>query len=146
MSQNLFQKENQVYIAPKIYVAIFYTALIIWTVLSIALLNMKGLVNSVQFFIIGFIFIFTWYFSIGIFYQIEIKEGGIIELKSIRRILKVDAKNLVLIEGPHFPLGFLRLKTEQDKIYLFCTLKNKVLQKILMEIGRLNPEIKFRNV
>lgn len=74
------------------------------------------------------------------------KEGGVIELKSLRRVLNIDVKNLTLIEGPHFPIGFIRFKMEREKIYLFSLLKNGRLQRILYEIISLNPEIKYKNI
>lgn len=138
--------ESQTYIAPKVYVVIFYLVLIVWTIFSVVLLGLKGWTNWIQIFMIGFIFVITWYFSLGISYRIDLERDGIIQLTSFRRIIKADPGKMELIEGPHLPIGFVRFKLEREKAYLFCVTGNRELRRILFDIRSWNPDIKFRNI
>ncbi len=139
-------KEWRVYRAPILYLFIFYTLLIVWTVVSVLLFGIKGWKNWFQLFMVAFIFIFTWYFSLGIFYKMTIGNNGMVELTSFRRTIKISPGEIGLIEGPHFPVGFLRLYLEREKIFLFCVMRNRRLQQILTHLRGLNPDIKSRNL
>jgi hypothetical protein len=134
------------YQAPMIYVGIFYGALVAWTIISIFLLGLKQWMNWFQLFMIVFIFMMTWYFSMGISYKINVEEGGTVQLTSFRRILRADSRNIELIEGPHLPIGFVRFKLEREKVYLFCVIGNAKLQRILSDIRSSNPDIKCKNL
>lgn len=138
--------ERQTYNAPKVYVAVFYLLLIVWTGFSVALLGLKDWTNWSQIFMIGFVFVFTWYFSLGISYRMDLAKDGSIQLTSLRRIIKADPRKMELIEGPHLPIGFVRFKLEREKAYLFCIIKNRQLKRILFDIRSWNPDIKFRNI
>lgn len=138
------------YEAPTIYVGIFYAALVAWTFICILLIGYKVTQsewgNLFQLFMIAFIIAMTWYFSVGVSYRVNVEEDGTIRLTSFRRILKIDSQSVELIEGPHLPIGFLRFRLEREKAYLFCVVKNKELQKILVAIWRMNPDLKFKNL
>jgi len=142
--------EAQRYQAPMIYMGIFYAMLVAWTITCIVLIGFKltqsewG--NLFQLFMIAFIIAMTWYFSMGISYRVNVEEDGTIQLTSFRRILRVHSRKMELIEGPHLPIGFIRFRLEREKAYLFCVIKNKELQKILLAIRKANPDIKFKNL
>lgn len=142
--------ETFAYQAPMICLGIFYTALVVWTIICILLIGFKlsqsqwG--NAIQLFMIAFIIAMTWYFSMGISYRANVEEDGTLRLTSFRRVLRIDSKKMELIEGPHLPIGFIRFRLEREKAYLFCVVKDKTLQQILFRIRELNPDIKFKSL
>ena len=142
--------EAQRYQAPMIYMGIFYAMLVSWTILCILIIGFKVTQsewgNLFQLFMIAFIIAMTWYFSMGISYRVNVEEDGTIQLTSFRRILRIDSRKIEFIEGPHLPIGFIRFRLEREKAYLFCVIKNKELQKILLAIRKANPDIKFKNL
>jgi hypothetical protein len=135
-----------VYQAPTIYVALFYLILLAWTVISVLIMGAKGWVNWLQLFMVAFIFVMTWYFSLGISYKVEIKEDGKLELFSFRRLISIHSTKIAMVEGPHLPIGFIRFRLEREKAYLFGIPRNRDLQQILSVIRKTNPDIKFKNL
>ena len=139
-----------VYRAPTIYVVLFYSLLVTWTIICILLIGFKVTQsewgNLFQLFMFAFIIAMTWYFSMGISYRVNLEEDGTLQLTSFRRILRIDSRKMELIEGPQLPIGFIRFRLEREKAYLFCVVKNKELQKILLAIRKANPDIKFKNL
>jgi hypothetical protein len=142
--------DAQRYQAPMIYMGIFYAMLVAWTIICILLIGFKVTQsewsNLFQLFMFAFIIAMTWYFSMGISYRANVEENGTVQLTSFRRILRVHSQKMELIEGPHLPIGFIRFRLEREKAYLFCVIKNKELQKILLAIRKANPDIKFKNL
>jgi hypothetical protein len=142
--------KTYIYQAPTIYMTAFYVLLVAWTIICIFLIGFKltqsewG--NLLQLFMIAFIIAMTWYFSMGISYRVNMEEDGTLRLTSFRRILRIDSRKMELIEGPHLPIGFIRFRLEREKAYLFCVVKNKELQKILLAVRKANPDIKFKNL
>ena len=138
------------YQAPMIYLIIFYTALVAWTIICVLLIGLKVTqsewANLFQLFMIAFIIAMTWYFSMGISYRVNVEEDGTVQLTSFRRILRIDSKKMELIEGPHLPIGFIRFRLAREKAYLFCVVKDKTLQQILSRIREVNPDIKFKSL
>ena len=138
------------YQAPMIYMGIFYAMLVAWTIICILLIGFKvsqsEWTNLFQLFMFAFIIAMTWYFSMGISYRVNVEEDGTVQLTSFRRILKIHSQKMELIEGPHLPIGFIRFRLEREKAYLFCVVKNRELQKILLAIRKANPDIKFKNL
>jgi hypothetical protein len=134
------------YHAPVIYVGIFYGALVAWTIISIFLLGLKQWTNWFQLFMMVFIFVVTWYFSMGISYRVNLEEDGTLQLTSFRRNLRIHSRKMELIEGPHLPIGFIRFRLEREKAYLFCVVKDKTLQQILSRIREVNPDTKFKGL
>jgi len=133
-----------------IYMGVFYVLLVVWTVVCIFLIGFKVTQsewgNVLQLFMIAFIIAMTWYFSMGIFYRVNMEEDGTLRLASFRRNLSVDSRKMELIEGPHLPIGFIRFRLEREKAYLFGVVRNRELQKILLAIRKANPDIKFKNL
>ena len=143
-------RDTHRYQAPMIYLGIFYGALVAWTTICILLIGFKVTQsewgNLLQLFMIAFIIAMTWYFSMGISYRVNLEEDGTLQLTSFRRILRIDSRKMELIEGPQLPIGFIRFRLEREKAYLFCVVRNKELQKILLAIRKANPDIKFKNL
>ena len=135
-----------VYRAPKIYTGFFYLILLAWTVFCVSIMGAKGWVNWVQLFMVAFIFVMTWYFSLGISYKVEINDEGKLELTSFRRAIRIHSTKIAIVEGPYLPLGFIRFRLEREKAYLFGVPRNKDLQQILSIILKTNPDIKFKNL
>jgi len=127
-------------------VALFYLLLLAWTVLSVLYMGTKGWVNWFQLFMVAFIFVMTWYFSMGISYKVEINDEGKMELFSFRRVIRLHSTKIVMVEGPHLALGFIRFRLEREKAYLFGVPKNADLQQILSIILKTNPDIRFKNL
>lgn len=138
--------ETYTYRAPAIYVALFYLILVAWTAISVSIMGVKGWVNWLQLFMVAFIFVMTWYFSMGISYRVEINDEGNLELTSFRRVIRIHATKIVMVEGPRLPLGFIRFRLEREKAYLFGVPQNKDLQQILSIILKTNPDIRFKNL
>jgi hypothetical protein len=150
MIQKSDTTKTYIYQTSTIYITAFYVLLVAWTVICIFLIGFKltqsewG--NLLQLFMIAFIIAMTWYFSMGISYRVNMEEDGTLRLTSFRRILRIDLRKMELIEGPHLPIGFIRFRLEREKAYLFCVVKNKKLQEILLAIRKANPDIKFKNL
>jgi hypothetical protein len=134
------------YRAPMIYVALFYLIMLAWTVISVLYMGTKGWVSWIQLFMVAFIFVMTWYFSLGISYKVRINDDGKLELFSFRRLISTHSTKIAMVEGPHLPLGFIRFRLEREKAYLFGIPKNGDLQQILSIILKTNPDIKFKNL
>jgi hypothetical protein len=134
------------YRAPLIYVALFYLLLLAWTVFCVSIMGAKGWINWFQFFMVAFIFVMTWYFSLGISYKVEINDEGKLELTSFRRIIRIHSTKIAIVEGPYLPLGFIRFRLEREKAYLFGVPRNRDLQKILSVLYKTNRDVRFKNL
>ncbi len=135
-----------IYQAPTIYVALFYLLLLAWTAISVLYIGTKGWVNWFQLFMVAFILVMTWYFSLGISYKVGINDDGKLELFSFRRLIRTHSTKIAMVEGPHLPLGFIRFRLEREKTYLFGIPRNRDLQQILSVIRKTNPDIRFKNL
>jgi len=135
-----------IYRAPTIYVALFYLILLAWTVFCVSIMGAKGWINWVQLFMVAFIFVMTWYFSLGISYKVEINDDGKLELFSFRRLISTHSTKIAMVEGPHLPLGFIRFRLEREKAYLFGVPRNRDFQEVLSVIRKTNPDVRFKNL
>ena len=92
---------------------------------------------------IGFFYLYTWYWSLGLVSRISLSTEGRIELRSLRRTLVVAAKEVRTIEGSRFSggVGFIRFKLPRESVYLFCNRRDAELEEILREIRKENPLI-----
>ena len=140
------------YAPPVLYPCFFYILLAAWTVVSVFLLGSKALQTGWpigQLLMIAFVLAYTWYFSLGISYQISVDSGGNIELKSFRRIIRTNARDISMAEGPRFtvvPFGFIRFRLEREKAYLFILITEASLQKVIALIRRNNPDMKLKGL
>ena len=140
------------YKAPLFFMVIFYTLLVVWTGISLFFLWPKvesGILSVFQVGMIAFILAYTWYFSLGIFYVIRIKEDESIQMKSIRRIIEIIPDVVDTVEGPRFgvlPYGFIRFRLEREKVYLFCHITNSHLARLLARMKAANDHLKFKGL
>jgi len=146
IQKSLDPTKTFVYRAPLSYAGFFYLILLAWTVFCVSIMGAKGWINWVQLFMVAFIFVMTWYFSLGISYKVEIKDEGELELTSFRRVIRIHSTKIAIVEGPYLPLGFIRFRLEREKAYLFGVPRNRDLQQILSIILKTNPDIKFKNL
>ncbi len=146
IKKSLDSTKTFVYRAPLIYVGLFYLVLLAWTVISVLYIGAKEWINWTQLFMVAFIFVMTWYFSMGISYKVEINDDGKLELFSFRRLISTHSTKIAMVEGPYLPLGFIRFRLEREKAYLFGVPRNRDLQKVLSVIRKTNPDIKFKNL
>jgi hypothetical protein len=142
-------ESSHVFQAPAAYVIIFYLLLLLWTVGTVPLIYMKyqkGMFLGDWVFaaMIGFFYIYTWFWSLGLFYRIALDGEGRIVLRSLRRNLEVSAKQIYTIEGSRFPgrFGFMKMKLPRESGYLFCSGKNQELDAILLGIRKINPLVR----
>ena len=136
----------RVYRASAIYVAVFYGLLVLWTVGTVPLIWQRfaqGVFRGdwLYAFMIGFFYLYTWFWSLGLVSRISIDAEGRIEMKSIRRTLVITAKEVRSIEGSRFSggFGFIRFKVPRESVYLFCYRRDTDLDEVLREIRRVNP-------
>jgi energy-coupling factor transporter transmembrane protein EcfT len=136
------------YQAPTALVAAFYLFLIVWTCIAllflVAKLGRSELGEILQLIMIIGILCFTWYFSLGIFYQIRLESDGSIYLAGVRRALTLHPRDIETVEGPFLPIGFIRFKSGRERFYLLCWVKNADLLAILKRIGEINRGIHFK--
>jgi hypothetical protein len=139
---------KHVYQAPAQLVIGFYVILLIWSVISIsliqALLEQETRVGTYPLFMIGFILVYMWYFSLGISYRVEFSDNGEIQFKSLRRTIRTFAGGITVIELPRMGLGFIRFRLKREKAYLFGLTHNAVLQTVLAAIKKANSDITFK--
>jgi hypothetical protein len=131
------------YRAPLIYAGLFYLILLAWTVFCVSIMGAKGWINWFQLFMVAFIFVMTWYFSLGISYKVEINDEGKLELTSFRRVIRIHYTKIAIVEGPYLPLGFIRFGWN-GKGTLRCPQKQD-LQEVLSVMRKTNPDIRFKH-
>jgi hypothetical protein len=128
------------------YVAVFYLLLLAWTVGSLPLVYQKfQTITSrtllIYVVMVAFVYVYTWFWSLGIFYRISLNNEGKMTMKSIRRELQISAKQISRVEGSRFPhsFGFVKMKLPKESGYIFCLRKTDEFEELLQEIKRLNP-------
>jgi hypothetical protein len=143
-------QKTYAYQAPSLYVFLFYFVISAWTIISLLFLGLKyeetGKADLTRLAIFAFLLGMTWYFSLGISYRIKMEESGNIELKSFRRVIQTHAQEIGLVQGPLLPVGFLRLRLEREKAYLFCIATDQTLHQVLSLLRSKNPDIKFKTM
>ncbi|MDO9228323.1 MAG: hypothetical protein Q8M86_12990 [Syntrophales bacterium] len=142
-------ESSRVFQAPTAYVILFYLLLLAWTVGTLPVIYMKfqqvGFQSHwVYASMIGFFYLYTWFWALGLFYRIAMDGEGRIVLRSLRRNLEVTAKQIRTIEGSRFPagFGFIKMKLPRESGYLFCHGSNRELAEILLGIRKMNPLVK----
>jgi len=140
---------TRVFQAPATFVALFYVLLLAWTVGTVPLVYLKfragGFLGDWLYAVmIGFFYLYTWFWSLGLFYRISLDGEGRVVLRSLRRSLEVTVKQIRTIEGSRFPgrFGFIKLKLPRESGYLFCHRRNEELEAILLEIRKMNPLVR----
>ena len=139
---------NLSYQAPLAYVGIFYALLVAWTVICVFKLGSRAIFGGAgdtgQWLMIAFVIAYTWYFSVKINYRVSVDENGDIELTSFKQVVRVNARDIPLVEGPRLPIGFVRFRLAREKAYLFCLVKDEELRKVLQRVRSVHPEIQFK--
>ena len=150
MSNSEISKKQTVYQAPVLFVGIFFGALIVWTVICLLLIGSLGfdwgwpLARSLM---VVFIMAYTWYFSLAISYKVSITPEGDMELTSFRRVIRVHAEEIGMVEGPKWALiayGFIRFRLEREKAYLYSCTSDGEIQKILKIMREINEDVVFK--
>jgi len=133
--------------------AIFYGVLLVWTVATVPLIYQKfqhgGFSGDKLYaFMIAFFYLFTWFWSLGLFYSISIDFEGRVVMKSLRRRLDIPATKIRGIEGSRFSggFGFVKFKLPWESGYLFCHTRNKELNEIIAGIRKRNPLLKMARI
>ena len=140
------------YQAPTIFIGIFYVLLLAWTSICILLIGSMsanaGWPLALMLMVI-FVMIYTWYFSLGISHKIGVSNGGDVELTSFRRVIRVNAEEIALVEGPRLiviPYGFIRFRLEREKAYLFSCVTDEKLQQVLNTMRAANRHMRFKGL
>ena len=143
-------QKTYAYQAPSLYVFLFFLVISAWTIVSVLFFILKyeetGKADFTHLAIFTFILGMTWYFSLGISYRIEMEESGMIRLKSFRRVIQTRAQDIGFVQGPLLPIGFLRLRLEREKAYVFCMANDEALGQVLACIRAKNPDTKFKSL
>jgi len=142
------KRTTRAYHASVLYVGLFYGLLVLWTVGTVPIIWQRfeqGVFREDWLYglMIGFFYLYTWYWSLGIVSRISLDPEGRIELKSLRRAWIIKANEIRTIEGSRFSrgIGFIRLKVHRESIYIFRS-PNPVLADIIQGIKEGNPLIK----
>ena len=152
MSNSEISKKQYVYQAPVLFVGIFFGIMIAWTVICLLLIGSLGfswgwpLARSLM---VVFIMGYTWYFSLAISYKVSITTDGDIELTSFRRVIRVHAEVIGMVEGPKWALikyGFIRFRLEREKAYLYACINDKEIQEILKVMREVNEDVVFKGL
>jgi len=152
MSDSVTPHKHCVYQSPVLFVGIFFGLLIAWTVICLLLIGSIGFSPGwplARALMITFIMGYSWYFSLAISYKISITEDGDIELTSFRRVIRVQAEEIGMVEGPKWALiayGFIRLRLEREKAYLFSCTTDEEIQKILNIMREVNEDMVFKGL
>ena len=112
MSDSVTPQKHYVYQSPVVFVGIFFGLLIAWTVICLLLIGSIGFSPGwplARALMITFIMGYSWYFSLAISYKISITADGDIELTSFRRVIRVQAEEIGMVEGPKWALISLRV-------------------------------------
>jgi len=140
---------KEVFQAPTLFMAVFYGLLLVWTVGTVPLIYQKfqqGWFRGDWLYalMIGFFYLYTWFWSTGLFYAISLDSEGQVVLTSFRRHLEVSAKQVRTIEGSRFSggFGFIKMKLPRESGYLFCHRRNEELDSILEGIRKMNPLVR----
>ncbi|MFH2091530.1 MAG: hypothetical protein ABIJ31_04130 [Pseudomonadota bacterium] len=134
-----------------LFMVIFYGLLLAWTVATVPLIYQKFqqggwfMGDWLYAFMIAFFYLFTWFWSLGLFYSVSLDFEGQVVLKSLRRRLELPAIKIRSIEGSRFSrgFGFIKLKLPWENGYLFCHGRNKELDEIIAGIQKKNPLLKM---
>ena len=152
MSNSEISKKHYVYQSPVIFVGIFFGILIVWTVICLLLIGSIGFSwgwSLARILMVAFIMVYTWYFSLAISYKISITGDGDIELTSFRRVIRVQAEEIGMVEGPKWALiayGFIRFRLEREKAYLYACTDDAEIQKILNTMRELNEDVVIKGL
>jgi hypothetical protein len=143
-------REALVYRAPLPFMAAFYAFLAAWTGLAVWFLGLNAFTGTwpaAHLLMIAFLVGYSWYFSLGVGHEVEVQTDGKVRIKSYRRTLGGHAREIAVVEGPRFsflPWGFIRLRLQGEKIYIFSWLGGKELGILLSALKTANGEMEIK--
>jgi hypothetical protein len=147
------KEKTRIFEAPAPFMAAFYGLLLIWTIGTVPLIVQKFQQGGFRgdwlyASMIGFFYLFTWFWSLGLFYRIALDADGRIQMRSLRRTLEISAKQVHTIEGSRLSggFGFIRMKLPRESAYLFCHRRTGPIEEILREIRRMNPLVRTARI
>ena len=152
MSKSATPSKIYIYQSPVFFVGIFFGLLIVWTVICLLLIGSIGFSPGWSFarsLMVLFIMAYTWYFSLAISYKVSITPNGDLELTSFRRVIRVHAEVIGMVEGPKWALikyGFIRLRLEREKAYVYACITDEDIQKILKIMREVNEDVIFKGL
>ena len=136
-----------------LFLSVFYGVLVIWTVGTVPPIWRKfeqgGFSGDWLFAVmIAFFYVYTWFWSLGLFYRITMDADGRIRFKSLRRTLEVSAKKIYAVEGSRLSggFGFVRFRMPRESGYLFCHRKDGVMVEIVEGIRKMNPLLRTARI
>jgi len=139
-----------VYDSPAVFVKVFYlffaAFILVDVTFLVLILNRSEASYRFPIFMLTFILIFMCYFSSAISHRIEVWKNGDIKLTSLRKTIMTKAENIAYVQGPQLPVGFIKLRFEREKTYLFAKMGTSDLNKVLMTIKDADPGIKFDRI
>ena len=144
--------KSYIYQSPVIFVGIFFGLLIAWTVICLLMIGSIGFSMGwplARALMIMFIMAYTWYFSLAISYKISMTAEGDIELTSFRRVIRVHAEVIGMVEGPKWALikyGFIRFRLEREKAYLYACITDENIQTVLKIMREINEDMVFKGL
>ena len=152
MNKSGISENKIVYQSPVLFVGIFFGLLIVWSVICLLLIGSIEFAwgwSLARIAMVAFIMVYTWYFSLAISYKIGISADGDLELTSFRRVIRVQAEEIGMVEGPKWALiayGFIRFRLEREKAYLYACTDDAEIQKILKIMRELNEDVVFKGL
>ena len=87
-----------------------------------------------------------YYFSTAISHKIEVWGNGKIQLTSLRKVITTKAEDIAYMQGPQIPIGFIKMRLEKEKAFLFAKMGTPSLNKVLKTIKTADPGIKFDRI
>ena len=138
-------KKRIVFKASRVFVTLFYAFLCTWTLISVPLLISKSSqISNALLGMTAFIVIITWFWSLGIAYEIILENDDIVRMKSLRRELTFHLHDLRKIEGPpsRIEFGFIRFRLARETVYSFYN-SSESLKKILTTVKKKSTGILF---
>jgi hypothetical protein len=142
----MMKQRSTIYQAHRGIISVFYTVLAVWTLISVPLLIEKApRIDTLLLIMITFVISFTWYWSLGLVYGIEITENDqTITLKSFRGKVEYKLGDLRRIEAPpsRIEIGFLRFRFAKSSHYTFYN-HSHILRGMLKNLRNQKPTIQF---
>ena len=133
-------------------VGIFFGLLVAWTVICLLLIGSIGFSAGwplARALMIAFIMAYSWYFALAISYKVSLTADGDIELTSFRRVIRVHAEVIGMVEGPKWALikyGFIRFRLEREKAYVYACITDERIQEILKILREVNEDVVFKGI
>ena len=140
------------YEGPRWFIWGFYLFMVLWTGVCAYLIGARFLESSWplwQVVMVAFVVAYSWYFSLGISWRIQMGTQGSLQFKSFLSIIDETVEGLKMVEAPRLaivPFGFLRFHLKDRKVYQFCLITDSGLKGLLIQMGKKNPEIRFKGI